>query len=249
MIRTIIIDDEEKARGNLESILEDFCPEIEIVAMEDSVANALAAIAKTKPDLLLLDIQMQNETGFDLLEQLNDIDFEIIFITAFDNYALKAFKFSAVDYILKPIDIQELQLAVQRVAERKSDRNPTEKLELFVENLKPSSKRFNKIALPTSDGLIFVPLEDIVQCKSIDNYTEFHLVTKNRILVSKTIKFYEELLSDHQFIRVHRSHLINLEHIQRYVKGEGGYAIMSDGTEVMISRRKKETFLKQFNNL
>jgi len=245
-LRTLIIDDEEKARENLKSLLTDFCPNVEVVGMKDSVEDGIAGINEIQPDLVMLDIEMSRGTGFDLLEQLPEINFDIIFITAFHQYAIKAFKFSAADYLLKPISIEELQSAVKRVGEKKARQFSKEQFSHFISTVKPAAKPFNKIALPTMDGLLFVKLEEIVQCSSIDNYTQFHLQSGKKILVSKTIKYFDELLSEHNFFRVHRSHLINLDHIKRYIKGEGGYVIMIDDSQIMVSRRKKEPFLRRF---
>ena len=248
MLRTIIIDDEEKARENLDDIIKEYCSGVEVVAHAESVQGAIEHIVNYQPDLVFLDIEMKSETGFDLLEKLPEVNFEIIFITAYHEYAVKAFKFSAIDYLLKPINIEELQNAIKRVSQKKARESINERFQLFMENLNPSGNSINKIALPTMDGLVFVKIDEIIQCKSLDNYTEFYQTNGSKILVSKTIKYFEELLSDHNFFRVHRSHLINLDHIKKYLKGEGGYTIMSDGSRVIVSRRKKEAFLKRFNN-
>jgi len=245
MIRTIIIDDEDNARNNLQAILADNCPNVEVAEMQGTVADGIKAIKKHKPDLVFLDVKMQGETGFDLLKGLDEHDFELIFTTAHDEYALKAFKFSAIDYLLKPIDIDELKNAVDKVEDKLSSRNSKARYDLMVNNLKSTNGSFEKIALPTTDGLIFVQRKNIVRCESADNYTTFYLINGEKILVSKTIKYYEELLLEYNFFRVHQSHLINLNHLKQYHKGEGGYAVMTDDSAVIISRRKKESFLKQ----
>jgi len=247
LISAIIIDDEEKARKSLNNLLNEYCPQVEVAAMEGTVKNGLKAILKYNPDLLFLDIRMQGETSFDLLEQIENIDFDIIFITAYNEYAIKAFKFNAIDYLLKPVDIGELEEAVKKV-ENKSQHFSSDRLGNFIENLK-SQSGFSKIALPTMEGLNFVQLEDVIRCESAENYTDFYLGNGNKILVSRTIKYFDDLLSENGFFRVHRSHLINLQHIQKYYKGEGGYCIMSDGSQVMVSRRKKEEFLNRFTGV
>lgn len=246
MLKTLIVDDEEKARVNLQSLLNEYCENVEVVAMAGSIADAIKMIDEKTPDLVFLDVKMHGETGFDLLEQMNDFDFDIIFITAFDEYAFKAFKFSALDYLLKPINIDELIVAVNKANEQKSVRNAKQQMDMVIDNIRSTGNKFRKIALPTLDGLLFIELDEIIRCESAENYTNFYLKSGKKILVSKTIKYFEELLSDHNFFRVHRSHLINLDHIEKYVKGEGGYAIMSDESSVLISRRKKEPFLRQF---
>lgn len=248
MIRAVLIDDEDKAVKNLASLLGEFCPDIEIAGTASTLTDAKKAVSTHSPDLVFLDIEMPEANGFELLEQLGDVDFELIFITAYHQYAIKAFKFSAVDYLLKPINILELQSAVKRVVRRKAKHQTKDKLEVLLQNLRPN-RPINKIALPTEDGLLFIQLDDIIQAESLDNYTRFFLKGGKKILVSKTIKHFEELLSGHQFFRVHRSHLINLNHIKKYVKGEGGYTIMSDESTIMVSRRKKEPFLKVFSKI
>ena len=249
MLKTIIVEDEEKARLNLKHILYEYCKNVEVVDMQDGVKSGIASIKKHNPDLVFLDVKMRGETGFDLLEQIGDINFEIIFTTAHNEYALRAFKFSAIHYLLKPIDIDQLVNAVERVKERQNHKFDKSRFDLAIENLKDQKNSFRKIALPTTDGLVFIQIEDIIRCESEDNYTYFFLQNERRILVSKTIKYFEELLVDHNFFRVHQSHLINLNHINKYHKGEGGYATMADGSSVPVSRRKKNSFLTTLSSL
>lgn len=243
MLRAIIIDDEKKARNNLLNMLNEYCSDVEVLGDEGTISGGIRAIEKIDPDLVFLDVEMQNETGFDLLEKIDDPNFELIFITAHHEYAIKAFKFSAIDYLLKPINIDELVSAVDKVKEKKTTSVSKEKYDVLMENIKDSHASFERIALPTSEGLTFVELNELIRCESTANYTFFFLTSGKKILVSKTIKFYDELLSDHKFYRVHQSHLINLMHIKKYVKGEGGYIIMSDDSMVIVSRRRKESFL------
>ena len=247
MIRAIIIEDEEKARSNLIQMLSDYCKEVEVVDTGENVQFGIQSINKHNPDLIFLDVHMQGETGFDLLEQIEKIEFEIIFTTAHNEYAVKAFKFSAIDYLLKPVDINELVQAVKKARDKIQEDATKERYEMIIENLKDKKNTFNKIALPTADGLIFVQVSNIIRCEAEDNYTHFFLSNGERILVSKTIKYFEELLADQDFFRVHQSHLINIEHIAEYHKGEGGYAIMSDNSSVIVSRRKKESFLAKLS--
>jgi len=241
-MKTIIIDDEPKARDNLKLLLSEYCPNVNILASEGNVKDAIASIKKHQPELIFLDVQMQGETGFDLLEKLETITFEVVFTTAHHEYALKAFKFSAIDYLLKPIDIEDLKRAVQRAIER-NGKQMERRMEIASDTLDQNKSSFNKIALPTSEGFVFIVKDDIVRCESTDNYTNFYLTDGTKVLVSKTLKHFDEILSPHGFFRVHQSHLINLSHLQKYHKGEGGYAIMSDSSSVMVSRRKKTEFL------
>ena len=241
-MKTIIIDDEPKARDNLKLLLSEYCPNVNILASEGNIKDAIASINKHQPELIFLDVQMQGETGFDLLEKLETITFEVVFTTAHHEYALKAFKFSAIDYLLKPIDIEGLRRAVQRAIER-NGKQMERRMEIASDTLDQNKSSFNKIALPTSEGFVFIVKDDIVRCESTDNYTNFYLADGTKVLVSKTLKHFDEILSPYGFFRVHQSHLINLSHLQKYHKGEGGYAIMSDASSVMVSRRKKAEFL------
>ena len=197
--------------------------------------------------MVFLDIQMQSETGFDLLAKVKPINFEVIFTTAHSNYAIKAFKFSAIDYLLKPIDIEDLKKAVEKV-ERKVNFNISARLEQLVQNLKPSSGQNHKLALPTLDGLIFVKIEDIIYCEASSNYTQIFTFDGKKHVVSRTLKEYEELLADHDFFRIHNSFLINLNSIKKYVRGEGGYVIMSNDVSLDVSKRKKEAFLSKLGH-
>ena len=247
-MKTIIIDDEPKARENLTCLLKDNCPSVKIVDDKGTVNEGLLSIKKHQPDLLFLDVQMCGETGFDLLEQLKTINFEVIFTTAHHEYALKAFKFSAVDYLLKPIVIDELKDAVYRASKSTAQQSHT-RIQMITETIKNQQNGFDKIALPSADGFLFVKRDDIIRCESTDNYTNFYLNNGSKIMVSKTLKHFDDLLSPHNFFRVHQSHLINLIHLKQYHKGEGGYAIMSDDSSVMVSRRKKAEFLDRLSQI
>ena len=240
MIRAVIIDDEEEGRNTVNNILTQYCDAIHVVGQADGVSKGKELIISKQPDIVFLDIQMTDGTGFDLLEQLPKVEFRVIFVTAYDQYALKAIKYSALDYILKPIDPQQLIDAVNKFKVLESN------FHIMAEQIKTLfgfKSGFEKIALPTSEGLRFVRVEDIIRCESDNNYTNFFLKNGEKILVTKTLKDYEETLSDSNFIRIHQSHLINLNYVERYIKGEGGSVIMSDGSEVEVSRRRKEAFL------
>jgi two-component system LytT family response regulator len=247
MIRSIIVDDELKSRESLKILLEDFCENVEVLALCQNVAEGIDAIKAHKPDVVFLDIQMQRETGFDLLTRIKPIDFEVVFTTAYSEFAIKAFKFSAIDYLLKPIDIEELKKALYKV-EKKVNGSITERLQHLIQNLKPGSSQNFKLALPTSDGLIFVKIEDIVYCEASSNYTEIYSSDGKKHVVSRTLKEYEDLLSEHNFFRIHNSHLINLGCLKKYVRGEGGYVIMNNDVSLDVSKRKKEAFLSRLSH-
>ncbi|MBN4081670.1 response regulator transcription factor [bacterium AH-315-C07] len=249
MLKAIIVDDEEKARFNLKSLVSDYCDEVLVTDMVGTVAEAQEAIDGSKPDLVFLDINMKNETGFDLLKKVRECSFETIFTTAHDQYAVEAFKFNAVDYLLKPIDIQELIEAIKRVEARVKKGNDHTHISSLLELVNSNQTTIDKIGLPTMEGLIFIKICEIVRCEANDNYTFFFTMQGGKVLVSKTIKYYEELLKGHNFFRTHQSHLVNLEHIQKYVRGEGGYIEMCDGSSVLVSRRKKEEFLNSLSLL
>lgn len=251
MVKSLIIDDVERARQSLRADIEDYCPSIEIVGEADGVQTGIEAIERLKPDLVFLDIQMDDGTGFDLLEKIGKIDFKIIFTTALNEYAIKAFKFSAVDYLLKPIDPDELQAAVSKLKSGKTEApNQPNPYDLLMENLKKiQNTSVKKIALNTQEKVHIVAIDEVLRCESNSNYTLFHLTEKRNILVTKTLKEFEELFSDYNFVRVHHSHLINLDFLKEFVKIDGGYAIMSDGTEVPVSTRKKDALMKKLQDL
>lgn len=240
MIRTIIVDDEKSGREILQNLLAKYCSEkIEIIAEADSVKSGLAQITNNNPDLVFLDVQMQDGTGFDILEMLPAINFKVIFVTSYDKFAIRAFKYSAIDYILKPVDPDLLVTAINRVSDKDFYTDIDKKLDVLISN----KNSLEKIALPASDGIRFLKINDIVRCESDSNYTTFFTVNKEKIVVSKTLKEYEVLLSSMKFFRVHKSHLVNLRYVNKYVPGEGGYLIMEDKTEVEVSRRKKDALL------
>jgi two-component system LytT family response regulator len=245
MIKAIIVDDELGARESLSKMLEKNCSSVQIVAKADSMLTAYEAIMNLHPDLVFLDIEMPNGNAFDLLEKIKEIDFDIIFTTAYDHYAIKAIKFSAIDYILKPIDPEELVQAVHRYEEKSGQKTMLDKkFKTLLNNLKPENK-LKKVGIPDGDGLIFINLADIIRCDSDGNYTFFILTNGKKIVASRTLGEYEQLFADDNFFRIHRSHLINLQHVKKYLKGEGGYVIMSDNSQVEVSRRNKNDFLQK----
>ena len=243
MIKAILIDDEPYCCEALATLLED-CPDVEIAASCHSAADALIAIKKYSPDLIFLDVEMPGMNGFEMLQQLPAVNFEIIFTTSYDQYALKAIRFSAIDYLLKPIDRGELLNAVQKVLQH-SQKPIAQQLEILMQKIHQPSTPINKIAMPTMEGLQMIPVDSIISCESDSNYTILLLKNKKKIIVSRTLKEIEELLEEHSFIRVHRCYLANMNEVEKYVKGEGGYLVMSDGSSIDVARNKKELLLKK----
>lgn len=244
MIHAIIIDDERHSCDALKMLLDKSCPQVQVAAICYSGAEAIKKIKEIKPDLVFLDIEMPAMNGFQMLEQISSINFEIIFTTSYDQYAITAFKFSALDYLLKPVDREELEKAVQKVS-KKINPGISQQLEILLQKINQPAIPVQRIALPTMQGLEFVPVDSIIHCSSSNNYTEVFLSDKKRLLVSRTLKETEEMLADHAFLRVHHSHIVNLNAVTRYVKGEGGYLIMSDGSMVDVSRSRKELLMQR----
>lgn len=244
MITTIIVDDERHSCEALQILIEDCCPELSVAAVCYSGEEALQKIVSLHPQLVFLDIEMPNMNGFQLLEQLPKIDFELIFTTSYDQYAIKAIKFSALDYLLKPVDREELERAVQKV-QKKVNSTLSQQLEILLQKVNQPSNPVQRIALPTMQGLELVPINSIISCSSNSNYTEFFLTDNRRILVSRTLKETEEMLDGYAFVRVHHSHIVNLNEITKYIKGEGGYLIMTDGSTVDVSRSRKEALMQR----
>src|SRR6187401_2238926 len=239
MIRAVIVDDEPYCCEALATLLEDI-PDIEMISVCHNSADALAAIKKYSPDLVFLDVEMPKMNGFEMLEQLSSVDFEIIFTTSYDQYALKAIRFSAIDYLLKPVDSDELQRAIQKVIHR-SQKPIAQQLEILMQKIHQPSTPINKIAMPTMEGLQMIPVDSIISCESDSNYTILFLKNNKKVIVSRTLKDIEELLEDHSFVRIHRCYLANLNEVEKYVKGEGGYLVMSDGTSMEVQRNEKES--------
>ena len=246
-LRAIIVDDEKHSRETLKNLVAEFCTNVEILTTASTISEALSAIKTQNPDLVFLDIELQTGTGFDILEQLGDINFEVIFTTAFEQYALKAVKFSSLDYLLKPIDLDELQKAVEKAKKIKDSNIYNKQLETLIYNLKQQQPNHNRICLSTSDGYEFINIAEIMYCKAEGSYTTFKLINGTNLLVSKHLKEYENLLAEQHFMRVHNSFLINLNEVKKYVKADGGYILMNNGESVSISRNKKDEFFKIMN--
>lgn len=244
MIRAVIVDDEPDCCEVLARLLERYCPEVKVAEICHSGEDALSAIKDQQPQILFLDIEMPNMNGFEMLGRLPVINFEIIFTTSYDQYAIKAIRFSALDYLLKPIDKDELQRAVQKVVHRAHHALP-EQFEILLQKFQLPVSSAQKIALPSMEGLQMIEVNSIISCASDSNYTIFHLKDKQKITISRTLKEIEEMLEEHSFLRVHHSHLVNLNEISKYIKGEGGYLIMSDNSMIDVSRSKKEMLLRK----
>ncbi len=247
MVRAVIVEDETDSRDLLKRYLREGEYEVEICGETDNIEDGISLIQSEKPNLVFLDIQLKDGSSFKLLERLDNRNFDIIFITAYDDYALKAFKYSTLEYILKPIDRDKLRAAMQWVQkEPKTEVN--QQIQLLLDQFK-NQKRQEKISIASADGIYFIRIKEIVRCEGADNYTLVHLLNKEKIVVSKTIKEFEEMLRGDGFFRVHKSHLINLNYMKKFVKGEGGYIIMEDGRTIEVSRRRKNGFLKILNNI
>lgn len=243
--RVIIVDDELHCSATLRYELEKMRERVEVVGEFNDPLLALNQFESLQVDLIFLDIEMPRLNGFDLLKQLPAGNWEVVFTTAYDEFALKAFQCSAIDYLLKPVSSGDLERALERYAQRKGLNAKSEQLELLFSRLE--GKGINRIALPSAEGLDFVVPTEIVRCESHSNYTMVHFASKRKVLVSRTLKEIEEMLSGHGFFRVHHSHLINLNNMVRYVKGSGGYLVMDDGIEVPVSRSRKEGLLALFS--
>lgn len=246
MIRAVIVDDEVHCVEMLSWQLEKYCPQVQVVATCASGIEGKTVIAEKKPDLVFLDIEMPRMNGFEMLQSIPKIDFDVIFTTAYDQFAIRAIKFSALDYLLKPIDKDELRASLDKIKASPNQLISSQQLNLLLSNLHQAQNGLQKIALPTLEGYEMVLSEQIVRCESDSNYTLIFLKNNGKTVVSKTLKEVEELLEGHHFFRVHHSHLINLNEIKKYVKGDGGYLVMSDNSTVSVSRSKKDALLRLF---
>jgi two-component system, LytTR family, response regulator len=239
-IKAIIIDDEERGRSSLQSLITEYCPIVEVVASCADVPEGVIAINKQKPQLVFLDIEMPEYSGFDLLDFFREIDFEIVFVTAYSEYAIRAFEVSAVDYLLKPVQIEQLQNAVEKVKQKRLQSSMQNRLDLLKDAFKGETLR--KIAVPMSDGLLFIDVNDLVMLEADGAYTNIFLKDGSKILVSKKLKFFEDILEPRPgFFRVHRSYMININYIKKYLRGEN-MILMDNNTSVSLSRDRKQEF-------
>lgn len=249
MIRAVIVDDEQHCIDHLTRLLKVHVDEIELAGHYLNVNDGLKAISTLQPDLVFLDVQIHDETGFELLGRIKEKNFEVIFTTAFDRFAVQAFKFSALDYLLKPVDPDDLSAALKKIKPSVNHAGFNEQINNLLFNIQSSNRQLQRICVPVLNGMVFLNVNEIIRLKSDSNYTQFFLKDGQKILVSKTLKDFDELLSGTDFFRVHQSHLINLAYIKQYTKGKGGYVTMTDGAEIEVSVRKKEEFLKRVMSL
>jgi len=243
-LKAVLVDDESHCLETLQWQLDNYCPKVEVVASYTSSREALANIPNLRPDLVFMDIEMPYLNAFDLLKALPKLSFHLIFTTAYNEYALKAFHFSALDYLLKPINKDELVNAVKKAWERNLNSPSHHQLEILARQLGSSQHQDQKISLPTQEGLEFVPVRDIIHCQSDSNYSMIYLSSGSKLLVCRTLKFLESTLQHHSFLRVHYSHLVNLHHVERYIRGDGGTLVMAGGAEIGVARSRKEVLLQ-----
>lgn len=246
MIRALIIDDEAHCIQRLQTlIMNHAADEVSVAGVYSSAEEGIKGIQQWRPDLVFLDVQMQDKTGFDLLRSLGEINFDIIFTTAYENYAVQAFKFSALDYLLKPVDPDDLLDAIRKSAGKKNREEEAAKLKVLLHNLHDLHGQSRRISVPTSKGFMFLQVSDIVRCQSHINYTTLILKDQQKITIARTLKEFEELLSGYSFFRVHNSHLVNLNYVTGYHRAKGGYVVMADHSEIEVSSRRKDAFLKK----
>jgi two-component system LytT family response regulator len=243
-ITAILVDDEPRGLTSLQKLLQLNCPDVDVIACGGSAEEAKEKITQLHPSLVFLDIAMPGKTGFDLLKDLDKINFEIIFITAYNNYMTQAFRFSAVDYLLKPVDEELLVEAVKRAGKRIEEKTGGQHIETFLHNIQhKGAAQKMKLCIPSLKGFQVVEIQDIIYCEASGNYTNFNFTNRLSICASKPIHEYEELLEDSNFVRIHKSFVVNLEHVKEYIRGEGGSVILSSGHEVEVSRRKKDMLM------
>ena len=243
MITALLIDDDDNLRAGMKSLLSRYAPEIAIMGEADSVKTGTELLLKTEPQVVFLDIHLGDGSGFDLLEEVNKrgkLNSQIVFITAHEQYAIKAFRFSALDFLLKPVDPDELEKVISKIKNVLVKSESVAHIDLLLENIRKKVDNFKRIALSTADGIHLFEISDIIRCESEDNYTKFYIKNNKPVLISKTLKEYEDLLTEHGFERIHQSHLINLAYLKSYIKKDGGYVVMADNSNLPISQRKKE---------
>ncbi|MEO9966600.1 MAG: LytTR family DNA-binding domain-containing protein [Reichenbachiella sp.] len=245
-LKAILVDDEEDSRQILSNYLKKYCPDVSLLEECKNIELGLKAIEKHRPDLVFLDIEMPYGTGFDLLEKVKEITFETVFVTAYDNYAIQALNMSAAYYLLKPLDIDELVSAVEKIKLEREKDSDSFHVQVLLDNIKQENERPKKIMLPTFEGFEIVPIDNIIYCEADDNFTKFHLTEGKPLLISKTLKHFEDMLPSSKFVRIHRSSLINTDYVVRYTKGKGGYVTMENNVELEVSPKKKPQFLEVF---
>ena len=246
MINAVIIDDETRNIKLMKNILSKFCPQVNLIGDATNGKTGKELIIQKKPELVFLDIEMPYGNGFDLINDLMPVDFEVIFVTAFDKYMLQALKYSALDYLLKPVNIDELKQAVQNAELRIRKNSINQQLNILLDNFKKQEPGLKKIAIPTSDGFDFILIDDIIRCEALGAYTKIHTKDLKKIIVTKPLKDYETILPEDIFFRIHNSHLINLNYIKKYNRGRGGLVELDDGSIIEVATRRKDEFLKRF---
>ena len=246
MINTILIDDEPKNIKVLKGMLQEFCPQVRLTGEADNSRSGKKLILEKKPELVFLDIEMPYGNGFDLLNELMPIDFEVVFVTAFDKYMLQALKYSALDFLLKPVNIEELKNAVKNAEVRIRKNSINQQLQVLLENFKKPDPGLKKIAVPSADGFDFILISDIIRCEAQGAYTKIYINNSRQVLVSRPLKDYEALLPENLFFRIHSSHLINLNYVKKYNRGRGGLVELDDGSVIEVAARRKDDFLKRF---
>lgn len=244
MLTAIIIDDETNSRNALRQKLSNHCPGVSIIAECENGEEGIKNIEEKKPDIVFLDVEMPRMNGFTMLQQLKNRNFEVIFITAYDHYAIKAIKFSALDYLVKPVEVEELKIAVEKVTQKRNQPAVNHRMELLLQNFLDEKSAHQRIAISSMEGLQFVTTDEIIYLEANSNYTSFFLTGNRKITATKTLKDFEELLPVSIFIRIHHSYLINKNGVEKYIKGEGGQVVMKNGITLDVARRKKEEFMK-----
>lgn len=241
--KAVIVEDESMNSDFLQHLLVECCPQITLAAVAATLEGAVAAIDRHQPSIVFLDIELQTATGFDVLQQVKHSDFEVIFTTAYDHYAIQAIRVSAIDYLLKPISVEELQGAVGKAVQRLESKEKDNKLELLLNNVRRPAGADFSISLATSEGVEFVPLSQIIRLEAKGPYTTFYMKNGHHLMVCKNLKEYELLLTEHGFFRLHNSYMVNLKEVKKMIKTDGGYAVMNDDAMIAISPRKKDEFL------
>ena len=247
MLKALIVEDEHLSREVLKNLLGTYCKDISLLGEATNVETAVDLLQTTEPDLVFMDIELGDGTAFDILRQLGKPNFQLVFTTAYDHYAVQAIKFNALDYLLKPIDLDELKAAVERA--RKSNANQHKRLEHLMSNISSTRNENPVISLSTSDSYEYIPVREIVRCEAQGAYTKFYIRNKTSLLVSKTLKEYEPLLQPYDFFRTHQSHLINLHDVERFLKGDGGYVVLKDGMKIGVARTRRDEFLTAMRSL
>jgi len=245
MIRTVLIDDEIDSNRILETLLKNYCPQVTVVGTADGVETAISLIRDVRPGLVFMDIEMTKGNAFDLLNRLQPVNFHVIFVTAFDNHAVRAFKYNAVDYLLKPVNIRELCAAVEKLSGKLIETDLLDRVKGMLQSIRDPDQADKRIGFPTLNGLSFVPLREIIRLEASNGCTTVYLQNGKRVTVTGTIKDYEELLPESIFFRIHHSHLINLTKIRAYQKGRGGYLTMDDDSFIPVANRRREEFMQR----